>query len=254
MRGIKTKANSLTQLNSVITLHYKDNGYDKHLLDLPIQTVCDLGCNCGLFPIWLYHYGRRKPLSGLMIEANKRLVDVAKQNLSLHSQNLHFEILNGLVGDSTNQFYTCNSDQLSTTEILPWMCGRHNTPEPVQPVRVGLLWQAFYGDTGCDLLKIDIEGSELLFLMNEAHFLQTFVKNIVIEWHKPRTTKEQITEALNSVGFDKYLDSLDNGLTGLLFFCRTDCKATKVPAVNSFCRGSGETCVRNLRGGEGTSA
>ena len=61
-------------------------------------------------------------------------------------------------------------------------------------------WYKYFGDTPCDLLKVDIEGSEMDFLRNETGFLGR-VRTIFIEWHKRQVSFEDLEEFLSSQNF-----------------------------------------------------
>jgi hypothetical protein len=61
-------------------------------------------------------------------------------------------------------------------------------------------WQLYFGNTPCDLLKIDIEGSEMDFFRNEPLFLKR-ARAILIEWHKWRVTFAEIETFLAEQSF-----------------------------------------------------
>jgi hypothetical protein len=62
-------------------------------------------------------------------------------------------------------------------------------------------WLKLVGEEPCDLLKLDIEGSELDFIRNETAFLQR-TKTIFIEWHKWRgVTLDEVKNLLGRQGF-----------------------------------------------------
>ena len=61
-------------------------------------------------------------------------------------------------------------------------------------------WRKHFGNESCDLLKIDIEGSELDFLRNEAPFLKS-VQTILIEWHKWRVSLNELKTFLTTNDF-----------------------------------------------------
>ena len=71
----------------------------------------------------------------------------------------------------------------------------------------------------CDLLKIDIEGSEMNFLQAEASFL-TRVQSVLIEWHKWRVSLKDVTDFLarNGLVYVKTLEENEN--MGTAFFRR----------------------------------
>ncbi len=61
-------------------------------------------------------------------------------------------------------------------------------------------WKRKFGDIPCDLLKIDIEGSEELFLKGEAAFVAK-ARLLIIEIHWWLIDKEAVEESLQALSF-----------------------------------------------------
>ena len=61
-------------------------------------------------------------------------------------------------------------------------------------------WAKLFGDEACDLLKVDIEGSEMVFFKAETAFLKR-VQVILLEWHKPQVTLDEFRDFLAQQGF-----------------------------------------------------
>jgi hypothetical protein len=70
----------------------------------------------------------------------------------------------------------------------------------VPALDIGRIWRERFGDLPCDLLKLDIEGSELQFLQLEAEFLKG-VKVMIAEWHSWGTTKDAFVQEFERQGF-----------------------------------------------------
>jgi FkbM family methyltransferase len=201
-RGTRTKIHSLTQLGAVYLLHRRNFGYDPYLLREPITHICDLGGNAGLFTVWINNFTfRSNSLSGLVVEANPSLLRTIKKNFVLNGIR-QVRIEHGMVGDTSRVLYVSSSDQMSAVRPMPWMKVEYTKIIEVQPVLVSELWdQSPSKGKPCDLLKIDIEGSELEFLLKEADWIKNRVRRILVEWHSPRTTRDVLLKLLVDYGF-----------------------------------------------------
>ncbi len=117
--------------------------------------------------------------SGLMVDANVNL----RTEAIWHSKINRFRDVHcytGLVGaNGAGDFYLHTSNVSSSIHQLP---GKGWTKVRIPTVCVGQLWANHFGDTPCDLLKINIEGAELAFLKREPTFLRK-VKRIIVEVH-----------------------------------------------------------------------
>jgi hypothetical protein len=71
----------------------------------------------------------------------------------------------------------------------------------VPAVCVGAEWQGRFADTIVDLLKIDVEGKELDFIVYEGAFIQRRVRRLVVEWHKLWVALGDLNARLESIGF-----------------------------------------------------
>jgi len=67
-------------------------------------------------------------------------------------------------------------------------------------VDVGELWRQRFGVARCQLLKVDIEGSEMDFFRVEQPFLGQ-VDAILLEWHKWRVKLPEVEALLSASGF-----------------------------------------------------
>ena len=72
----------------------------------------------------------------------------------------------------------------------------------------------------CNLLKIDIEGSEMRFLETEQKFLD-LVDSIILEWHKWRVQLPELEAFLNKRAFKLARIFEEDETMGTCFFSRS---------------------------------
>jgi FkbM family methyltransferase len=191
------------------------------------ETFVDLGCNSGIFPVVLAHAAKGRAPRGLCIDANANLVDLARRTIKLNEwTNVH--TMCGLVG--------CTRTDAAETEffLAPTSLGSSQfdykdtlSGHPIEwqrvvvpTLEVGTTWTKLFGpDQRCNCLKIDIEGSEMAFLKNEASFLPR-VDAILVEWHIWATTRDEITAYIEGHGFRLANTIEDEPRNGVLYFRR----------------------------------
>jgi len=188
-KGLKFKCHSLTQGMLLYSLFYLDFGYTKRIIEQwNIDRVVDLGCNVGLFSLWL---ARIKPEIKyfILVEANRKLLLLAIRNLLLNK--LRYDSHWGLVGEF-GPFHLALSEGLSTVQPLPWMETKFNKVEKVPFLDPIQNWINAL-PTKNNLLKIDIEGSEEKFLcMANKYWIKDNFRYVIIESHFPRTSYESV--------------------------------------------------------------
>lgn len=191
----------------------------------PPETFVDLGCNSGIFPCYLAHVGHGRAPRGICVDANAVQVELARKNAALNGwKDVHF--FYGLVGSAkpgepASEFYmaptSLGSSQFAYQETesgypLDWK----RTVVPV--LLVAPAWTRLFGpDQRCHCLKIDIEGSEMLFLQQESAFLER-VDSILLEWHLWATTRDEVVQFLIGHQFQLEQTLEDEPRHGLLFF------------------------------------
>lgn len=192
----------------------------------PPATFIDLGCNCGLFPCFLAHLAHGRPPRGLCVDANPAQVRLAEKTVRLNGWN-DVHVRHGLAGGRETaaeaEFFlhptSLGSSQFdyrdSESGLAPdW---RRIT---VPTLNVAETWQKLFGaGTRCACLKIDIEGSELNFLRQEAPFLSQ-VDTILLEWHIWATTREEIIRFLGGLDWRLERNVEETPRHGVLFFRR----------------------------------
>ena len=170
-----------------------------------IRTFCDLGCNRGFFSLWVASKIGEQA-RGLLIEANTHLV--GKINALLSENHLagckvfHGAVGAGLHGGSVN-FLVPPTDVGAGLEAVASGVLRDDKCEvqSVPVVGAGQLWiQNFGTETRCDLLKVDIEGAEWRFFLEEGEFL-ALVDRLVVEVHAKMGDQAELLERIRAVGF-----------------------------------------------------
>ena len=169
-----------------------------------IETVIDLGCNVGLFPLYLCTIGRRRSFRGVLVDGNPRMVAEAEKNLGMNGLLGQFRVVKGIAGGppGTTQEFCITQNSMSSTmhgEILGSQVGGERISVPVVDV-LAIFRQACPGDEKCDLVKIDIEGCELDFLRDNSELLAVTEK-VVVEFHKHACSYVDIRDLLISEGF-----------------------------------------------------
>jgi FkbM family methyltransferase len=180
-----------------------------------MKTVADLGCNAGFFCCYLRDYFGRSDFSGLAIDANPAILQRARRNLELNGLNgirLHHGLVGGSEERSTQDFYLYAS-HLGSSQFLQPEEGRLSkgnwTRIAVPVLKASELWRAQQGDTGIDLLKIDIEGSEGKLLLSDPALFQQ-ARTLVIEWHKWLVREDELFPPLERLGFSRR-EALEKG-------------------------------------------
>lgn len=188
--------------------------------DEDATTYCDLGCQSGMALLRLASR-RTAPRHSLLIDANPRAV--ARCDANLRASNitgvhvLHGAVAPGLADRSTTKF-TLRPNELECSLATEEPAGRNCTVIDVPAVALEPTWLRHVGDIPCDLLKMDIEGAELVVLRHEQTFLKR-VRRCVIEWHDPPAAREAVLTLLREQGFSEIDVLYDSRSSGLLY-CR----------------------------------
>lgn len=157
-----------------------------------VQTVVDLGCNVGVFCLRVEYLRRAagvrdSGLVGIAVDGNEQVLAEMGRNLELNGIS-GIELIHGLAGgpkDGNTQFIYAQStiSSSSVAERRPSsMIGVRVKDVPF--VDVGRIWERKAGPRRVDLLKIDIEGCEIDFIISNKEFMRR-VDRLFIEWHKP---------------------------------------------------------------------
>jgi len=221
--GIRYRARRVESLGLSAEMFDRGLLYTTSGLPDQIRTFADLGCNVGYFTCWLCDRMKSTELKGLMVDANFAAVEDARWHVAAnHLKNVH--VLEGIVGaaqdDERASFYVHASNVCSTTLPADGDSRDSSTWTKIEApcVKVEESWVKFFGDAPCELLKIDVEGSEMDFFRNEETFLKR-VQTILLEWHKWRVSLAELEAFLGGKGFSlKTVLHEDAGLGTAIFY------------------------------------
>jgi FkbM family methyltransferase len=155
--------------------------YDSFFSLVPqVGSFVDLGCNCGFFTAALMaeaHARGWNIISGLLVDAEPQSVALSRALLQRHHWE-NFQVTRALVGQS-------GQEKVFTISKKSQCSGAKNVLEPKgrEVMRAASLATLLQGRTA-DLLKIDIEGSEIDLLESEAELIASF-RYVILEWHVP---------------------------------------------------------------------
>jgi len=181
--GVKVKFASLTDLDVNRRALRTGLGYNSEwVLNGPTDLICDVGCNTGLFALWVMARTGFKP-QGIAIDANPAMVDRSRQHYL--ENDLRISSHWGFVGEPEGMRLHRRSISLVASSI-PDHRARGDVVDSVTPPSICVrdLWRRKMGDCDGDLLKVDIEGSEFGLFMMEPNLASVF-KRVVVEWHAP---------------------------------------------------------------------
>jgi len=203
--GIRYRARRVDSLALASEMFDSDKVYSASDLPTNIRTFADLGCNVGYFTCWLCDQFKTRKVKGLMVDANTDAVEDAKWQVAANRLN-DVHVLHGLVGtagkDGQATFYLHAANVCSTAVPSDDALRQHFTWTQIQVpcLSVEENWRNLIGDMPCDLLKVDIEGSEMDFFRAETSFLKR-VQTIVVEWHKWQVSFAEMEKLLAGQSF-----------------------------------------------------
>jgi len=223
--GVRYRAIRVESIPLAQEMFDKGALYDAALLPKGFTTFADLGCNVGYFTCWLAHLAAGRTLKGLMLDANPHAVAEARWHAEANGMNEVFGV-HGIVGEGqaggVANFYLYESNICSTSELpdvekmgLKGKWERISVPHVV----IADEWKKRFNGARCNVLKIDVEGSEMNFLRAEENFLP-LVDSIIVEWHKWRVSLHDLRGFLEPRGF-QYLKTMEeNEQMGTAVFTR----------------------------------
>ncbi len=204
--GIKYRAVRVESIPLGAEMLEEGKTYPERSLRPDLTTFADLGCNVGYFACLLSHATRNRSLCGLMIDANPQAVEEAKWHAQANGL-VNVFALHGMVGEPSltreANFHVYASNICSAAQ--PLLTRQFHLPGKWTRIKVPCLsveeiWRQKFGNTRCQLLKVDVEGSELNFLQSETNFLR-LVDSILLEWHKWRVDLPEVKRLLKEQGF-----------------------------------------------------
>lgn len=197
--GITYRSTRTESVSLAIEILEGGNCYDSQYLPNDFTTFADLGCNVGYFTVWLNSHTDGRRLKGLMVDANQSVIDESKYHCNVNHWDDIVPIC-GIVGAPTSDFYIHEANTVSTANLGYRNPKDYNRVDAKVIDNFEQLWIDKMGDISCDILKVDIEGAELPFLIKEFDFLKR-VKVFYLEYHKQFCTFANINYMLIRAGF-----------------------------------------------------
>jgi FkbM family methyltransferase len=172
----------------------------------PVQSFIDVGSNVGYFVCFAAEATGSRDIVGLAVDANAEMVEETRWHVETNA--LHrVRVAHGAAGFgpevSEVTFFVAASNVASSAQP-------HQNPQVpekgrlvetrVPTIQLASAWRAHAGDAPVDLLKIDVEGSELELIRNSAELLR-ITSSIVLEWHKWVVSLSEVEAALEPHGF-----------------------------------------------------
>jgi FkbM family methyltransferase len=201
------------------------NCYDTSLLPDDCSTFSDLGCNIGYFACLLADHSK-KPIRGIMVDANPEVLKEARWHVQTNKWE-KVDVLQGVVGvsspDDSAEFLVHEANTVSTAQLTGSQLKHENQYQKIKTpiISLGKEWSQRMGKVRCNLLKIDIEGCELVFFQQETQFLE-LVDAIFVECHEYRVPFDDLKSYLTSKGFSLVKIVEVAGLNVTAFFKRAD--------------------------------
>lgn len=171
-----------------------------------VTTFADLGCHAGLFVVRLAERSGRRDLRGLAVDADPRMVSETRWALDANGLGGVTALHGAVAGPGASgpvDFFLNPCRVLSSRFPVdePGVRSKGEWTRTEAPaLDVERAWREAAGDVPCDLLKIDVEGSEADFLVPENPFLAR-VRSVLLEWHGWAISREEVGGRLRAMGF-----------------------------------------------------
>ena len=189
-----------------------------------IHRFVDLGCNVGLFPLYLCMLRGDRDVSGILVDANPAVVAEARANMRLNALDGRVGVLHGLAdaGPQGERDFFVTPNSLSSTAHAEQLGSSYGV-EKIRVPLVDVVREAaarFGAGQRIDLLKLDIEGSELDFLEANPALLER-CDRVIMEFHKPKVTLASATDFFRARGWSPRASRDDAGQPwGIAYFAR----------------------------------
>jgi FkbM family methyltransferase len=222
--GLRYRLTSPDEFSTEYEL-FQQQSYLPALRGRSVETFIDLGCNAGWFALWLSLVQPNPRRLGLLIDAHPRMVAEAEWHVRENGLG-NLTVVHGAVGlprGKTTAAFNLHPSS-SGSSLLPFQSkaqlpvkGRITTVT-VPAISVADAWSRAFGNMSVDLLKVDIEGTELDLFAYEAAFLRQSVRRIVVEWHKWCVSLDALDACLEPTGFVRQGVFDDRELAGLAIY------------------------------------
>jgi len=180
---------------------FMEQSYAPFLNHLPeINRWVDLGCNCGLFSLYMEDWARERNWLGerraCLVDANRMALISARQSLQRSALDERFEIIEGLVGGKNGTLDFFESKSTYKSSVFELKSKEKSRQVPV--VNLAALNERLGGPP--DLIKADIEGAEKLLFENWPEWLKT-ARYLLVEWHGPHMKGRDLDAICSRLGF-----------------------------------------------------
>lgn len=179
----------------------------------PPHSVLDLGAHEGFFTLMVEsHMRQRFPSATVhyeLYEANPHLIKKTERNIRLVGLDDRTNIYNGAIGKKagTVEFSIC--ENLGFSGVAPINRVVKTIRTSYLDVEASLLKRNLRTP---ELIKIDVEGSEIDFFENYPEFLRNSCV-IAVEFHRHAATYEKWRELVRAAGLTLHETTAETGLT-----------------------------------------
>lgn len=177
---------------------YIDRVYDPYFQGRSDLTVFDLGANIGLFSIYASQYARKV----VSVEPSKQVFEFLEKNLEQIPTKTDNTLLKAAIGAKNGSITLYGSDD-NLTMFSTHKVGVHNDDsEEVEMIDMKELFNRSKVDH-CDIMKLDIEGSEFEVLASKAFTKMASKIDMIVGEIHPWTGRNpnQCVQALEENGF-----------------------------------------------------
>jgi FkbM family methyltransferase len=193
---------------SVLEEVYERNVYEKHF---PIEkgfTVIDAGAHIGLFTMKAAKLVGRPDGRVLAVEPSSENFEMLKRNLSLNGLS-NVTPFHCAAGDSEGTVTLNLNDRHSSHSLIETTPGRKLVGKEVVPMKtIDLLTSQL---PRVDMMKIDVEGSEMAVLRGAKRTLERFHPKLVIEVHGFAVSNAEVMAHLEAYGYRAIIEPVKEG-------------------------------------------
>jgi FkbM family methyltransferase len=191
----------------------------------PIRSFIDVGCNVGYFVCFAAEATGNRGIVGLAVDGSGEMARETRWHVDANDLK-RVKVLEGVAGFAPEvrevTFFVSASNVASSAQprANPRVPVKGKTVEKRVPtVQLLEAWQSHAGDAPVDLLKIDVEGSELELIRHNAPLL-AITRSIVIEWHRWVVQRSDVEAALAPHGFRLEQVMSEDADAGVGYFVR----------------------------------
>jgi FkbM family methyltransferase len=204
---------------------FRANCYAAAFEGRDVKTFIDAGCNVGFFACYAAEQAGGRDIIGLMVDASPDMVEESRWHISANGLT-RVRAVQGAIGFPADvhevTFFMAASNVASSAQPRqnPRVPAKGDLVESRVPtIQLIDAWRQHAGDAAIDLLKLDVEGSEIDAIRTNGALLK-ITRAVVLEWHKWVVTIDQVTTTLAEHGFQLERVISEDEDAGLAFFVR----------------------------------